>query len=853
MISFKKLSEQIVNFLLAVILCFSFVLAVTDSLQFKFNPLLLLLFIFISMLLCFITLQNKRTAILTLFSIGILLISGTILLLAKGLFQTLIYDFWVFIYWVIDFVQGFGTYERAYALILTIAISFGISLFVYFFAAKYFKFLILLLAGSSLFISQWMNNFFTSYFSLYVFLFIIVIYYFRYIYIKNSQLGPNSFVNITVFTAWILPISAIILLISFSLHPKMEAMQWKWLDHKINGVFNYFNKSFLSYKTSDYFSIANSGFGDNSILGGKVRLNKTVVLKVDSPRIVYLKGSSKDYYSGLTWRSSDKSSTPLDNTTNELNQNTMNFILSLHNYNNVNEIKDFFYNDTLKITFMNFKSKSLFITSFTNKINFSENKAIKAFVNADGTLTSSKVLSKNFSYSIDVLSPKYDGKSFIKMLKGSKLGSYAENPFDANIKANLTIYNLSNRNSIVTWNENKKRYIVREVMGSMNSNSVSKNNVISNDTSTDTNENTFEVNNDFTIDYRIPEVKAYFDKINKLYDKYMQIPATLPTRVKSLAESITSTKTNTYDKVKAIEQYLATKYPYTLKPNSTPTNRDFVDYFLFDLKEGYCTYFATAMTMMVRSIGVPARYVEGYILPPTAKSNKTFEVTNEQAHAWVEVYFEGIGWIPFEPTSVFRSAFYNNKDYTPSLGTSIINNPAYNSYLEMMGKYRTQGQGGANLNLSGIDFNVKDDNNKRQIITFSIIFFLTICFICLIGANSFKHKLKLRKMYNLEPRESIIEHYLYYLKTLVLTNMGIQPGETPGQYSERIDSYLDLGSKNNFRDVTEKFIISRYSQNGISLYDKQLVADFNPYLQAKTKKEINKFKFFILKYLLGRI
>ena len=58
------------------------------------------------------------------------------------------------------------------------------------------------------------------------------------------------------------------------------------------------------------------------------------------------------------------------------------------------------------------------------------------------------------------------------------------------------------------------------------------------------------------------------------------------------------------------------------------------------------------MTVLLRSIGIPARYVEGYMLPPEPIKDNTYEVTNENAHAWVEVYFEGLGWIPFEPTSL---------------------------------------------------------------------------------------------------------------------------------------------------------------------------------------------------------
>ncbi|MGI6669306.1 MAG: transglutaminase-like domain-containing protein [Acetivibrionales bacterium] len=138
------------------------------------------------------------------------------------------------------------------------------------------------------------------------------------------------------------------------------------------------------------------------------------------------------------------------------------------------------------------------------------------------------------------------------------------------------------------------------------------------------------------------------------------MPENLPQRVKDLSLSLTSSKENNYDKAKAIEQYLASNYPYNLDVRSTPRNRDFVDYFLFDLKEGYCSYYASAMAILARCAGLPARYVEGYMLPPEPlEDDRTaFIITNMQAHAWVEIYFEGYGWLPFEPTSPFRSRFY---------------------------------------------------------------------------------------------------------------------------------------------------------------------------------------------------
>ena len=134
------------------------------------------------------------------------------------------------------------------------------------------------------------------------------------------------------------------------------------------------------------------------------------------------------------------------------------------------------------------------------------------------------------------------------------------------------------------------------------------------------------------ISISIDDIKKLADISVDISNKYLQLPETVPKRIEQIALSITKDFDNNYDKVKAIEVYLASKYPYTLKPDPTPNGRDFADYFLFDLKEGYCVYYATAMVVMLRSIGIPARYVKGYMLPPeavtTGYSSNAGESTN---------------------------------------------------------------------------------------------------------------------------------------------------------------------------------------------------------------------------------
>jgi transglutaminase-like putative cysteine protease len=133
--------------------------------------------------------------------------------------------------------------------------------------------------------------------------------------------------------------------------------------------------------------------------------------------------------------------------------------------------------------------------------------------------------------------------------------------------------------------------------------------------------------------------------------RYLQLPRSLPRRVRSKAREVTRSAGNPYDAAAAIEQYLRT-FPNDYNVPAAPPGQDNVDYFLFDAQRGYFDYHASAMVVMLRAIGVPARLAAGYVIDPRQRKSggDTFKLTQEQAFAWPEVYFPGIGWVEFNPT-----------------------------------------------------------------------------------------------------------------------------------------------------------------------------------------------------------
>jgi transglutaminase-like putative cysteine protease len=143
---------------------------------------------------------------------------------------------------------------------------------------------------------------------------------------------------------------------------------------------------------------------------------------------------------------------------------------------------------------------------------------------------------------------------------------------------------------------------------------------------------------------------------------YLQLPEDFSPRIKALAEEITATAETPYDKAEAITLYLRGNITYADTVPEPPRNADVLEWILFEHKQGYCVYYATTEILMLRSLGIPARMAVGFAQGEGVTAEDVtgealdfaitkYTVRRKNAHAWPEVYFPGIGWVEFEPTS----------------------------------------------------------------------------------------------------------------------------------------------------------------------------------------------------------
>lgn len=292
---------------------------------------------------------------------------------------------------------------------------------------------------------------------------------------------------------------------------------------------------------------------------------------------------------------------------------------------------------------------------------------------------------------------------------------------------------------------------------------------------------TYEYGQPYTVEYIEPQIdlKTIEQKGTEtlsgiLREKYLRYPSDLPQRVKDLAQKLTVNKSQPYDKAKAIEEFLRT-YKYSLDVPPVPKGRDFVDYFLFDLKKGYCTYYATSMVIMLRTIGIPARYVVGFKMPSEPSGDGYYTVTTANAHAWVEAYFDDYGWVTFEPTAAYpvpdivssissdSSTYYSNVDHA-----NTISPPKVKQHLDN----------------TGADVTVKNESHKNTAFTYEIIAAVPVFVSVMLYVL-----LKKRRKHIMDNKDLAVYYYSRILRYLSKKGIKKYDSETAVEYQNKVMRY----------------------------------------------------------------
>ena len=257
---------------------------------------------------------------------------------------------------------------------------------------------------------------------------------------------------------------------------------------------------------------------------------------------------------------------------------------------------------------------------------------------------------------------------------------------------------------------------------------------------------------------------------------YLGLPDDFPVWVRDLAASVidSADAQTEWEKARALQEFLLDNFTYTLSPVDPPDDVDFVEHFL-RTGEGYCTYFASALAVMARTQGLPSRYVEGFLLPGSSYTQQGYLVTGKQAHAWVEIYIEGLGWMPFDATPRQTQAS------TPSAWAATVEMPTPTPPPFEPGEIS-----GTDLGQAQLSFLI-----PWWVWPSAALVALVALFFILLSRHN--RRWDPESLYERQPDESarVVMIWRDILHVHSLRGFPLEPGETPLTYARRVDESVE--------------------------------------------------------------
>lgn len=783
-----RIFRRIVYSMLAVAYSWGLAASVIHSMRFESSKSAVLVYCMVSLVLFNLICINRYTFVSFAVLSVIVFAYWGFGIFANGLVAVVQVRISRAVTWFYDYVAGYQYLDLTYSEYFAVLMSIVVSTFAFIVIVKHMQFYTAV-AGGLIYVLLTINLGYDVYVPGFIaYAFCVLCLFVRDRMQKSGTMFSNMKVGSEcVFVLWVMPFVLIVLAITYGMSMSAEHERVEWMQKKVEAFHEwYYEQSWdwfdwFGTATGSDFSLVSTGFQpDRDSIGGDVKLDDRLVMNVRSDHRLYLKGSVRDRYTGSNWVASD--------------------------------IEEFSIKDRL-------------IDQYITDNYFSNRVFLYKLLRYNG----------------------FRGREYPEIYEQVFLRGRAEVEH-VNLNTNALFYP-DNLVYINEWNGSKD-YVIMNNNGEF----YLPGNV--------------RDNNAYSFEYRVVDrsnpiverlLKASTRLGERVYDgegdsvkekyyeikqKYTAIGSSVPKRVIELARDITKDYHNPYDKVKAVEEYLSSNYTYTLTPGYTPEGRDFVDYFLFDLKKGYCTYYASAMTIMVRALGIPARYVEGFVLPAQPNTEGVYKVTNDLSHAWVEVFFSGLGWVHFEPTSPFYALLNSQQQDTIPVytGDMLYEDEYYEEYMNrMMGRQPID---------ADIPVSVNVQNNTGNMVLQAIIGFFIILILILwvfaIRRLKFTHYLK--KLEKLGAEQVIIKYYHRILQLMKLYNWGIKPGETPFEYARRVDDWF-ISNEDSFYTITEIYVKARYSRIPLTEKEKNRVIAFYHVVIKDLKSYLNLFSFAYWKYV----
>lgn len=346
-----------------------------------------------------------------------------------------------------------------------------------------------------------------------------------------------------------------------------------------------------------------------------------------------------------------------------------------------------------------------------------------------------------------------------------------------------------------------------------------------------------------------------------------------------VGENEVKTLDEKFEYIRLIKEFLVNNYSYTLSPGKLPEGKDFLEYFLSESKEGYCTYFATAATLMFRAAGIPARYVEGYAatsahirksayslvddiayknVAPEYKSNgKTVKeyfvnIKDSQAHAWVEVYIEGYGWVVVEvtPANMQTGTFGTGKNELAYEDETKSETPE-ELPQETESVVQTEAESQENETESSVQ-TVAVNKNKFKFTWWIFALILIIAFVVIIFVCGIKRYTRRKsRIEEILASGDVLKMYVCLEQLLKYTVYSRADMMSYEEYAEYLEQENYIFKENRFKDMVLIILKARFGGENVVISDAetQLVRECVSGIRNELTAQMPKFKYILIKYI----
>lgn len=321
------------------------------------------------------------------------------------------------------------------------------------------------------------------------------------------------------------------------------------------------------------------------------------------------------------------------------------------------------------------------------------------------------------------------------------------------------------------------------------------------------------------------------------------------------------------DKIDSTKLYLSSQTQYSLSPGKTPLDRDFVQYFLYENKKGYCVHYATAAVLLLRALGIPARYAEGYVVTMSDYANNTStteftaEINDTNAHAWIEVYQPRLGWMPYEVTPGYNSSTVNlqnlGEENTSSEETTSSeeessqpsSSPSSEEVSSEPVSSETSSQTQSDLSETNSELDKTPTDYTLLIIIGNVVLFIIFVALTFILRRHIIVS-KRKKRVNTNSNRAMLEIYMHICETLKVEGFDIN------DYTDE-RSYAKAASKNRFKilgiekftEITELVLKARFSSHELSIDEMKQIREFYSDICMNIYKELKIVPKFVFKYI----